>query len=240
MPWGAAIAAGGAIIGGYMSSQGSQDAAQTQANAANQASQIQQQMYNQNVQRLSPWTTAGQQALGQLQGQMGELTTPFSATQYQQSPGYQWQLNQGLQAIQDSAAARGGVNSGNTMKALMGYGQGLANQDYQQALSNYTNWQSQVYNMLSGLANTGANAAGMTAGLGASTANQLGSNAMQAGNAISAGQVANANAWGNTASSLGNLGSWAMMNQGYGGTGLPPVDTTGTYNPYASAAISPN
>ena len=200
-----------------ISSNGAQDAAQTQANAANNATQAQLDMYNQNVQRLSPWTNAGSSALGTLQGLMPQLTQQFGAAQYQQSPGYQWQLGQGIQAITDAASATGGVNSGNTLKALMGYGQGLANQDYYQAQNAYQNWQNQVYNMYSGLSNTGANSAGMVAGLGANTASQIGQNMMSAGNSLSAGQVAGANAMGNTISGLGNLGLYLQQNGGFGG-----------------------
>jgi len=233
MPWGAAIAAGGAIIGGIMSSNGAESAANTQAGAANNATAAQLQMYNQNVQRLAPWTNAGSSALGTLQGMMPSLTSQFSAADYQQSPGYQWQLGQGLQAIQNSASATGGVNSGNTLKALMGYGQGLANQDYYQALNAYTNWQNQAYNMYSGLSNTGANSAGMMAGLGAQTANQIGQNTIGAGNAIAAGQVGSANAIGNSLSSLGNLGMYMQMNGGLGGSssGAMPSIPSSSYMP---------
>ncbi|MEW9570535.1 hypothetical protein ABQJ54_02085 [Rhodanobacter sp. Si-c] len=223
--WGVAAAAGGAILGGVISSNGAQDPAQTQANAANNATQAELEMYNQNVQRLSPWTGAGQISLGNLMSLLGSnganglLTTPFSAAQYQESPGYQFQMQQGTQAIMNNAGALGGLNSGNTLKALQTYGQGLANQDYYQAANQYSNWQNQVYNMLSGASNTGANAAGQTAGLGASTANQIGSNMMSAGNSISAGQVASANAMGNSLSSLGNLAMYGQMNGMFGGSG---------------------
>lgn len=162
-------------------------------------------------------------ALSNLQGLLGSngangvLTTPFSAAQYQQSPGYQWQLSQGTQAVMNNAAAMGGINSGNTLQALTQYGQGLANQDYYQAANQYSNWQNQVYGMLSGLSNTGVNAAGGTAGLGADVANQVGNNLMSAGSALSAGQIAQGNALGNSLSSLGSLAQYAYMN---GGSGL--------------------
>lgn len=228
MPWGIAASVGGSLISGMLSSNASQDAANTQAGAANAATQAQLDMYNQNVQRLSPWTNAGASALGTLTGMLPSLTQPFSAAQFQQSPGYQWQLGQGLQAIQDSASATGGVNSGNTLKALMGYGQGLANQDYYNALNAYTNWQNQAYNMYSGLSNTGANAAGQTAGLGASTANAIGQNMIGAGNARAAGQVGSSNALTGMIGNLGNLGLYAQMQGGLGGSGgaLPNIPSS--------------
>lgn len=238
MPWGAAIAAVGAIGGSLISSNASSSAANTQANAENAATQAQLQMYNQNVQRLSPWVNAGSGALGTLQGLMPSLTSQFTAADYQQSPGYQWQLGQGIQAINNSASANGGVNSGNTLKALMGYGQGLANQDYYQAQNAYQNWQNQVYNMYSGLSNTGANAAGQTAGLGAATANQIGNNLTGAANARAAGMVGSANATSNALSSLGNLGMYMQMNGGFGSGGggsMPNIDPSAYSPSYAQS-----
>lgn len=231
------IAAGGAVLGAVISSQGSQDAASTQAGAANAATQAQLDMYNQNVQRLSPYVNAGNSSLSNLQGLMGGngangvLTSPFGAAQYQQSPGYQWQLGQGIQAVTNAASATGGVNSGNTMKALTQYGQGLANQDFYQAQNAYQNWQNQVYNMNSGMVNTGANAAGMTAGLGANTAQQIGQNTIGAGNARAAGQVGSANAISGGLSSLGNLAMYQQMNSGSGlmggsGGGMTNIPTS--------------
>ncbi len=228
MPWGAAIAGGASLLGGFMSSNASQDAAKEQAQAEEKAIQAQQQMYNQNVARLSPWVNAGSTSLSNLQGLLGSngmggaLTTPFSAQQYQQSPGYQWQLGQGTQAIMNNASAMGGINSGNTLKALQSYGQGLANQDYYQAQNAYTNWQNQVYGMNAGMSNTGVNAAGQTANLGANTANSIGQNLTGIGNAQAAGTVGSANALGNSLSSLGNIGlmyQMGMMNPSFYGGG---------------------
>lgn len=202
-----------------MSSNGAESAAQTQAGAANAATQAQLQMYNQNVQRLSPWTNAGSQSLGQLQGLLPQLTSQFTAANYQNSPGYAYQLQQGSQAIADQASALGGVNSGNTLTALQSQGINLANQNFNQAQSAYQNWQNQVYNMYSGLSNTGANAAGQTAGLGAQTGQAIANNTIGAGNALAAGQVGSANAIGNSLSSIGNLGLYAQMNGMFGGGG---------------------
>lgn len=46
------------------------------------------------------------------------------------TPGYQWNLNQGLQAVQGSAAANGMLNSGNVLTALQKQGSGIASQEY--------------------------------------------------------------------------------------------------------------
>lgn len=56
---------------------------------------------------------------------------------FQEDPGYQWRLGQGVEAIERSAAARGGRESGRTQKDLMEFGQGLASQEYQNAYNRY-------------------------------------------------------------------------------------------------------
>lgn len=56
---------------------------------------------------------------------------------FQQDPGYQFQRQQGLGAINASAAAQGNMLSGATQKALARYGSGLAAQSYGQAYNRY-------------------------------------------------------------------------------------------------------
>lgn len=85
---------------------------------------------------------------GQGVGGYGALNAPFGQTTaaLAQTPGYQFQLQQGDQGILNAASATGSVQSGNTLKALGSYNQGLASTDYQQALTNYMNQQSQAFN----------------------------------------------------------------------------------------------
>jgi hypothetical protein len=230
--WGAAvglaIGAAGAIGGSIIQGNAATSAAQTQANAANQASQTQLQMFDQTQANLKPYMQSGVNSLNQLNAAIPSLTKPFSATQYQQSPGYAWQLQQGLGAVQNSASAAGGIGGGNTLKALQTYGTGLANQDYQQALTNYMAQQQQTYGMLSGLANSGQNAAAGLGGIATQVGGQIGSNTIGAGNALAAGQIGSANATTGGINSLaqlaalygtGSLGSGSGGNFGVTGTG---------------------
>ena len=48
-------------------------------------------------------------------------------------PGYQFRLQQGQDALERSAAARGTLNTGGTLQGVMDYGQNLASQEYQNA-----------------------------------------------------------------------------------------------------------
>lgn len=231
---------------------------------AYQAFQLQQQ-------GAQPNATAGGQLVGSGaqvgMGGTGPATTgtnaysnlfqPFNYTadQYHQSPGYQFALGQGLEAINNSAAARGMILSPNTSKALGTYATGLADQDFQQAYQNayqaYTQNQSNTLNALSGMAgygntaatnlgsaagNTGTNNASLLSGLGTS----LGSNTIGAGNAGAAGIVGSGNAISGGITNLANtFNQSALMNQflspssgtGYGFT-MPGGNTgsSGGYN----------
>lgn len=67
-------------------------------------------------------------------GGNGGLGDPLSTLQ--NTPGYQFALQQGLRGVQSSAAAKGTLLTGGTLKALQGYGTGLADQTYQSSVRN--------------------------------------------------------------------------------------------------------
>jgi len=117
--------------------QGAQGALQTGTQNANQTlSDIFQQEYG----NLNPYLQAGQQGITSLQQAVapgGALAGTFqapTAAEAQATPGYQFTLDQGSQAIMRNAAANG--LSGGSLKALDQYGQGLASTYYQQAYNN--------------------------------------------------------------------------------------------------------
>src|SRR6185295_17003909 len=98
----AAIIAGGAALGGSLiSANASRSAANTQADAANRGIDTQRQMFEQIQQNLSPYREAGNTGLAELLRQLGlgtpgsfdpnaSLVRPFSMTDFQQDPSYQW------------------------------------------------------------------------------------------------------------------------------------------------------
>ncbi len=118
---------------------------------------------------------------------------------FKATPGYDFRLSEGINAIDRSAASSGGLFSGATMKAAQQYGEGLAADEY----ANY-------YNRLAGMAAGGQSAAGMQGaaaqnyGTGASSALANIGNAQAAG-AIGAGNAIN--------SGIGNaVGIWQYQN----------------------------
>lgn len=107
---------------------------------------------------LNPTIQTGGQAnnqLGNMLGLNGAQGQNDAFKNWQGSTGYQFGLNQGMQAINGNAAASGVLNSGATAKALNTYGQNYANTQY----GNYTN-------QLQGLAGNGLAGAGVVAGAG--------------------------------------------------------------------------
>jgi len=144
----------------------------------------------------------------------GDLTKSFSPDMYHQSPGFQFLLNQGNENILNTASARGGVNSGNTLRDLEKFGVGLANEDYQQAYQNYTGDQQRKFSMLDTIAGSGQNAAANLGALGANTAANIGNNITGAANAGAAGIVGGANA---ATSGINNYLMYSLLQNQLGG-----------------------
>jgi hypothetical protein len=202
-------------------------------------------MFDTTQANLAPYMTAGKNALAALDfglgigpdkggsagsGAYGSLSQPFTAAQYQESPGYKFQFGQGVQAVQNSASAAGGIGGGNTLRALTQFGQGLANTDYYQAMQAYMAQQQQRYGMLSGAANSGQSAAAGLGGLSTQVGNSVGNNIVGAGNALAAGTLGVAGAASGGLNSLAQIANLYGNASGGGGTPYYPFGN----NPYTS------
>ena len=211
----AAVVGAATVAGSMYSSRQAGKAAKAQANSADAASQIQWDMYDQTRKDLDSYKQAGDTALGQLMGQMtpdGYFNQTYTGQDIYSDPSYQFRLQQGQDAIQSSAAAKGGLLTGATLKALQNYGQESASQEYSNAYNRFNADQTNRYNPLSNLVGIGQNAAAQVGNAGAQTAQAVANNTMAGANSIAAGQVASANNWANTANNLGSMAtSYAMM-----------------------------
>lgn len=202
----------GDITGANKQAKAAQNAAKTQANAAEKASQIQKDMFEQVRGDLNPYRTAGSNALAQLMGGMGQdgqFMKTYSGQDIYDDPSYQFRVNQGNNAIQGSAAAQGGLLSGATLKALQNYGQESASQEYQNAYNRFNADQTNQYNRLSNLVGIGQNAAAQTGNAGTQTAQAIANNTMQGANSQAAGTIAAGNSVANGFGSLLGLGGMA-------------------------------
>ena len=161
-------------------------------------------------------------------------------------PGYQARLNLAQQAIQNSAAARGGLLSGNTLNAENQFTQDYASNEYSnvynRALQGFnTNYnvfqqnQANEFNRLAAMAGVGQTAVQQLGTAGQSAAgnvsntllnagSMIGGNINNAGAARGSGYVGAGNAYAGGLNNLGNLASlYAILNQG----GNSPVDLSG-------------
>lgn len=223
---GVALAIGGAaVIGGVISYTNSQNATNAQTNAANNANTTQQNEFNAIQANNAPWVASGSKALGTLNSQMGTLNKPFSMADFQADPGYQFALNQGQQAIERAAAAKGGNSSGATMKAMSQYNTGMANQQYGAAFDRYNTQNTNTFNRLSSMAGLGQTANSNVSAAGMNSANNISANQIGAGNAQAAGQIGGANAI-NSAMGTG-MNTWMNYNL-INKLGPQPVATTPT------------
>ena len=200
----------GSITGANKQAKAAQQAANTQAAAADRASQVQWDMYDQTRADLMPYADAGRTALSQLMGEMGPdgyFNQTYTGQDIYSDPSYQFRLQQGQDAIQSSAAAKGGLLSGATLKALQGYGQDMASQEYQNAYNRFNADQTNQYNRLSNLVGVGQNAAAQQGNYGAQTAQAVANNTMAGANAQAAGQIAAGNRTANNFGALLGVGN---------------------------------
>lgn len=177
------------------------------------ANDLLMQILNGQSSNLQPYLAAGAQGAQGLQDYAASKPTfSFNPTmdQLENTPGYQFQLQQGLKATQNSAAGQGLGNSGAALKELTNYGQGMAQNSYQNAFHNAedtfnTNQNATLAN-LQALIGTGLQ--------GSSQFNQAQENAgnQVAGNTIGAGLFA-----GNTSNQLAQfLASLGQQNAQFG------------------------
>ena len=196
----AGIGAAGSIAAGSEQESASESAAQLQAQEAQNALNFQEQEFNTEQQNMAPWLKAGGNAITTLANDLnatpgtttseniggvnynlqtgnGGLLEPWNnefvaptAAEAAQTPGYEFTLGQGEQALQNSAAASGGLLSGGTAKGIADYAEGLADTTYQQTYQNalqqyetaynqFQNNQTNTYNRLSGVSGAGQTAA---------------------------------------------------------------------------------
>lgn len=147
---------------------------------------------------------------------VGSLLKPFTAADLQNEPGYQFGLNQGQQAIDRSAAARGGLYSGATAKALTRFGQDYGGTKFDNAFNRDASNKTQAYNFLARTAGLGEVANAQTANAGSNYANNAAANAIGAGNASAANALNQGNIWGNA---INGLSAYGQRNGWFGGGG---------------------
>lgn len=227
------IGTGAAILGSALIGGGaSLFAANKQSNAAAKAAQQQQQALayqrqvdERNQANLAPYLGIGQQATGKLGELMGGNMGSFF-----ESPDYKFRFNEGMRGLENSAAARGGLLSGNFLRGATDYGQKAASSEF----GNY-------FTRLMENARLGQNSAVGAGSLGVQSAGQYGQTSGQLGNTLMAQGAAQASGPVGAANAItGGMQNYLFMNalqnrpgsiysgsQAIGGYG----NSMGQYNP---------
>ena len=203
-----------------------------------------EQRYQQGRADYAPWRESGQAAtsrLSQLLGiggdssaaGYGDLNKKFSIADFMEDPviklGYQSGLEQGTQAIDRMAGARGSRNSGATLKALTRFGTDYSGQKAGESSKRFYGDQNRTFGRLASVAGYGQAPSGQGAqpGRPGSQGAQPGSpgsggqisppgypdiagSLMSQGNARGASAIAQGNIWGGA---LQNIGNWYGQNQ---------------------------
>lgn len=201
----AAVAVAGLVAGAAganAKSQAAKKAANAQVGAANQATQLQRDIYNDQRNLLEPQRIAGASATGRqmlmtgtsLQDTNAFLTRSGAPTIgswdpqafLQSTPGYQFRLDQGQGALDRSAAARGGLFSGRTGLETTRFAQEYASSEW-----------DNLYRQLGDISGAGREATQTTINIGQNYGQQAAGNLRYAGNARASGYQQSGDAWGN-------------------------------------------
>ena len=246
----AGIGAAGSVAGGAMASSAAKKAANTQAQAAADAQVAQERMFQKQIELQEPFRQAGltaQQQIMQLLGiggdqnaaGYGSLAKPFGMDQFQQDPGYAFRQSEGMKALERSAAARGGLLSGSTMKGIQRFGQDLASQEYQNAFNRYQVERAARLNPLQSLMGSGQSSANVLTGAAGQMGQNEATNLMNAGAARASGYVGSANALGSALSGIGQTAAQYPLYQAQIGA-LNRMGTAGSYGtpPYVPTPTS--
>jgi len=229
----AAIVAG-TVGSGIIGAVGANKAAGAQVAASKSAAQLQHEdqqaaldeqrrQFDITQGNLAPFLKVGTSAVNTLGGLLSTpgqgLLTPFTgqfqaptAEQARATPGYQFQTEEGQKAIQNSAAASGGLLSTGSLKALTGFSQGLADTTYSDTYNRAFNEYLQGYNQFQNNQANEFNRLAAASGMGQTTATTLGNLGQQSASNIAntyltgGQQIANSLLYGGNARASGYAG----------------------------------
>jgi hypothetical protein len=243
------LAAQKAALDQQISSQGATVDKQllAQRDALEQQIAFQREMYNQTRTDFAPYRDSGVANLNQLNTLLGIggntgaadygrfATADFTNADFlaNQDPGYGFRMSEGLKAVDRQAAARGGLISGNALKASQAYGQDMASQEYNNAFNRYQTVRGNTLQPFQMGAAAGQSAAAMQGQANAAFGNAGGQAYGQFGQGMSTaygnqGQAAN--------QAYGNYGSG--VSGAYGAQGQNVMGAYGAYGTNATNALT--
>jgi hypothetical protein len=219
----AAVTAAAAVGGAVISSKASKKASRAQVQASQDANAAQERMFQRQIELQEPFRQGGMTAQNEIMQLLGiggdkaaagygSMAKAFGTDQFQQDPGYAFRQAEGMKALERSAAARGNLLSGSTLKGVQRFGQDLASQEYQNAFNRYQVERSARLNPLQSLMGSGQSAANVMTGAAGQMGQNQASNIYNAGQARASGYIGSANALTNALGQIGGYASNAPMN----------------------------
>jgi len=208
----AAISTIGSVMGAGEVADATEAAAEAQAASTESTNVLLQQQYEQTREDQEPWRVAGEKALQTIQD---IPDFQFSTQDFEQmrDPSYQFRMEEGVNALDRSAASRGRLLSGAQDRAVTRYGQDLASQEYGNAFNRSMATYQQNLGTQQSLAGIGQSATNLTAQAGQQTTAAQASNIQQSTAAINAL----------------NVGAAQSQSQMYGQIGQSINQATGNY-----------
>lgn len=218
----AGIMGGAQLVGGLLGARAASKAADAQTRAQQDAMAAQQAMFERQVQLQEPFRQAGLTAQNRLMtllglgpdttaAEYGTMARPFDMQTFEQDPGYAFRMQEGMRALERSAAARGGMLSGNALRGITRFGQDLASQEYGNAFNRFQIERQARLNPLQSLMGGGQSAANVLTGAAGGYGQQLGEGAATLGNIRASQYMGRANALAGGLQGLGSSYMQGMM-----------------------------
>jgi hypothetical protein len=248
----AMASAGAALVGAGASIYSSNKAAESQRESIAASTAAQQKAFDEQKALNAPFREGGIAAQNRLltylgltpaegsgvtvdpnDPNFGKYVGDFGMKDFEADPGYAFRIKQGIKSLEQSAAARGGLLSGSTLRGITDYGQGAASQEYGNAYQRYQTNRANQLNPLNGILGMGQTATNNVS----NAAGNLGQGLAQGAAATGA---ANASSYMNTGNALTNAlsgGANAYMNANMinrmfpGGSNPTSVGSASGYGP---------
>jgi hypothetical protein len=210
---------------------GSSQAAKAQKSAANRAADTQREIFERQVELQEPFREAGLTAQNRLMtllglggeagaADYGRYARDFGMSDFEADPGYGFRMSEGMKALERSAAARGGLLSGTTLRGVQRFGQDLASQEYQNAFNRYQISRAGQLNPLQSLMGAGQTGTNVLTGAAGEMGRGVAAAQQGAGAARASGYVGGVNALtGALQSAVPNYMMYNFMSQGRPGMG---------------------
>lgn len=216
---------GGNLLGGLLGANASRDAAGMQSDATRYASDMQDRQFQQTRADMEPWRNVGQGALYQLRDMTqpgGALMQQYTGAELASDPGFQFGLEQGRNAIDQSAAGRGILFSGKTLQDLMRFGTDYGGTKFNEGFQRDMMGKQFRQGTLAGLSGTGQSTAMGGAQMGMQNAQSMSDLLTSGAAARAAGTVGAANALSSGISNAGNTYMQMSMLDRIMGSGAKP------------------